>query len=436
MAKSTSQQIINNSILHISCLIIGALILVRDVGDISYNKFILLTVCCLPMLLLNYSNFLCLLSFLFALTFGIPSNFIYVIAAVVLVLKTKDKIPNSVLAMFAVFAIWAIFDNMIYDGVFGASFWGYVTRLFLLFALINADNKEIDYNKAVSLFAIGVVITSIAIIGLFLKTNSLDNMINFGTRLGDSSTYIDEGETQGMKMNTNANNLACYCICAMGCCINVFMKSRKPLWAIMFFLLFGLGMLTVSRTFIVIGVGMIFAYIFMASKGNLPWYIKILFIVISGIAIFFFLQSDFVSLFGNRFNNESWRDDSRGDIFMGYWDAFWSDPASIFIGAGVFTHRDLLFHTQSTHNMFQQILVSYGFAGFLIFVYYLTKTFATSYTNIVGIPSMKKAALITIIATLLYQQTIQYLAPHDLMLPTVIGMFALNNIKYNTHYKV
>lgn len=436
MANSLSRQKNNNWLLYISCLIIGALILVRDVGDVSYNKYVLLAVCCLPMLFLNYSNFLGLLSFLFALTFGIPSNFIYVIAAVVLVVKTKEKIPNSAFEMFAVFAIWTIVDNMIYDGVFGASFWGYVTRLFLFFVLISTENKEVDYNKAISLFAIGVTITSVAIIGYYLKTNSLDSMINFGTRLGDASTYFDEGETQGMKMNTNANSLACYCICAMGCCINVFMRSRKPLWAIMFFLIFGLGMLTVSRTFIVLGVVMTLSFVFMTSKGNLPWYIKLLFDLISGIAIFYFLQSDFISLFGNRFNNESLIEDSRGVIFAGYWDAFWSDTASIIMGAGVFTHREVLFDAQSTHNMLQQILVSYGLAGFLIFVIYLIKTFASTYTTIVGISTMKKAALITIIATLLFQQTIQYLTPHDLMLPTIIGMFAMKNIKYCTHCKV
>lgn len=436
MTNSISRQKINYKLLHISCFVIGALILLRDVGDISYNKYVLLAVCCVPMLFLNYSNFLCLLSFLFALTFGIPSNFIYVIAVAVLLLKTKEMIPKDTITMFAVFAIWAIVDNMIYDGVFGANFWGYVTRLFLLFVLISTDNKEVDYNKAISLFAIGVVIACVAIIGYYLRTNSLDNMINFGTRLGDASTYLDEGETQGMKMNTNANSLACYCICAMGCCINVFMRSRKPLWAIMFFLIFGLGMLTVSRTFIVLGVVMTLSFIFMASKGNLPWYIKLLFVLISGIAIFYFLQSDFVNLFGNRFNNESLIGDSRGVIFAGYWDAFWSDSASIFLGAGVFTHREVLFHAQSTHNMFQQILVSYGLVGFLFFIYYLAKPFITSYKTIVGSSTMKKTAIITIAATLLFQQTIQYLTPHDLMLPTIMGMFALKNIKYCKHNKV
>ena len=414
MTKSSPQQNIDNGLLNISCLIIGALILVRDVGDVSYDKFVLLAVCCLPMFFLNYSNFLCLLSFLFALTFGIPSNFIYVIAAVVLLFKTKEKIPNTAFTMFAVFAVWAIVDNMIYDGIFGASFWGFVTRLFLLFVLISTDNKEVDYNKAISLFAIGVAITSVAIIGYYLKTNSLDSMINFGT----------------------ANSLACYCICAMGCCINVFMRSRKPLWAIMFFLLFGLGMLTVSRTFIILGVVMTLAFIFMASKGNLPWYIKLLFVIISTIAIYYFLQSDFISQFGSRFRNEKLLEDSRGAIFAGYWDAFWSDLASVFLGAGVFTHREVLFNAQSTHNMFQQILVSYGLIGFLILIFFLFKTFVSSYTTIVGSSTMKKTALITIVATLLFQQTIQYLTPHDLMLPTIIGMFALKNIKYSSHYKV
>lgn len=429
--KSLSKLSFNDKLLYIVCFLIGALVLLRDVGDVSYSKYVLLAVCTIPMFLLNYSNFIGLLSFLFALTFGIPSNFIF-IAAVFIILWKGNRVSSQTLLVFVVFSLLTIIDHFVYQGnVSTATFIGYFIRLLLLFVLINEDTDGIDYNRAISLFSIGVVVMCLAILGYYLKSNSIDDMLRFGTRLGDASTYIDEGAEQGMKMNTNANNVACYCICAMGCCMNVFMKNRNPLWAAFFFLVFALGMLTVSRAFIVLGAIVLLSFIFIASRGHLQWYLKLLFTAIVATAIYYFLQSDFVSLFSNRFDTESLAGDTRGSIFSGYWNAFWSDPGSIIIGAGVYSHRDVLYTTQSTHNMLEQILVSYGLPGFIFFVSYLYRTFKKSYKTIVGSRVVKQISLITIVATLAYQQTIQYLAPHDLMLPTIIGMFALNNIKYS-----
>lgn len=431
LSKSISKLSINDKLLYIVCFLVGALVLLRDVGDVSYSKYVLLTICTIPMFLLNYSNFIGLLAFLFALTFGIPSNFIYIVTVFVILWK-GSKIKSQTLLFFFGFSLLTILDNYLYQGeVSTATYIGFFIRLFLLFVLIDEESESIDYNRAISLFAIGVVVMCLAILGYYLKTNSIDSMLRFGTRLGDTSSYIDEGAEQGMKMNTNPNNVACYCICAMGCCLNVFMKNREMVWAFLFFVVFGLGMLTVSRAFIVLGTLVLVAFVFIASRGHLQWYLKLFFVTIVSVAIYYFLQSDFVSLFGNRFDNESLMGDSRGSIFSGYWNAFWSDPASIIMGAGVYSHRDVLYTAQSTHNMLEQILVSYGLPGFIFFVSYLYGVFKKSYNTIVGSRVVKQVALITIIATLAYQQTIQYLAPHDLMLPTIIGMFALNNIRYS-----
>ena len=431
LLKSISKSSFNDKFLYIVCFIIGVLVLLRDVGDMSYSKYVLFAICTIPMFFLSYSNFIGLLSFLFALTFGIPSNFIFIVAVLIILLK-GGPIKTKTLLYFAGFSLLTIADNLIYHGdVSTASYIGFFVRLFLLFVLINEESENIDYNRAISLFAIGVVIMCLAILGYYLKTNSLDDMLRFGTRLGDASTYIDEGTEQGMKMNTNANNVACYCICAMGCCMNVFMKKRKAIWAFMFFVVFALGMLTVSRAFILLGSLVFVAFVLIASRGHLQWYMKLLFVAIVCVAIYYFLQSNFVSLFSNRFENESLIGDSRGTIFSGYWEAFWADPASVIMGAGVYSHRDVLFKGQSTHNMFEQILVSYGLPGFILFVTYLFGVFKKSYNAIVGSKVVKEIALITIVATITYQQTIQFLAPHDLMLPTIIGMFALNSIKYS-----
>lgn len=420
----------NDYFLYVICIIIASLILMRDIGDLSFNKYILLALCTLPMCILSYSNVLCLLSFLFALTFGIPSNFIYGIAVVVLLVKRKKNDAASLL-LATLFATWTILETFLYGAsVSAASLSGFVFRLFLLFMLLRDDSSDVDYEKAISLFSIGVIVTCVAVLGYFLKANSIESMINFGIRLGDASSYLEEGAEQGMKMNTNANNIACYCICAMGCCLNIFIQKRNVLWAVLYFVVFILGMLTVSRAFIVLGTFMTIYFIHLSSRGNNPWYLKITLILIIIVGLYHFFNSDFISVFDKRFGNESISDDSRGFIFFGYWNAFWSDPLSILVGAGVYSHRDILFSFQACHNMLQQILVSYGVIGFIVYISFLWNSFKNELKLFDSRSTVKMLALCPIVFTLLFQQTIQYLAPHDLMLPTIIGMFALKNIRY------
>lgn len=424
-------------ILYATCLTVAGLILLRDFGFFTLNNYYLIVASVVPMFFLNYSNFLCLNCFLFPLTFGIPSNYIFLISIGLLFFKKKNLDLTSVV-MFAVFGFWTLFlqlmngsPSTLGPNFSNATVIGYLTRLLLFFVLINERSLEVDYDRALALFSLGFIIMVIAVVAYFVRFNPFSDIFDYGVRIGDSAQYFDNTDAQGMRMNTNTNNIACYCLCAMGCCLNLFIKHRKIAWAALFFLITLLGTLTVSRAYIAMAVIMMFLFIYLSGKGHTPFYLKLVYLAIVVFAIYYFLQSDIAGLFEHRFESGSLAEDSRTRIFKGYMDGLLDNPGYLLVGAGVFTHRYLLFPGQACHNMLQQILISYGVFGFLIFVIYVLKVVIARVKTIKGCKYIRIAALSTLGVVFLYQQTIQFLLPYDLLFPFIIGMFGINNFRYS-----
>lgn len=424
----------NDKLLYVTCALIGGFILIRDVGDFAVSKYMLLFICIIPMFFLNYTNFLALLSFLFALTFGTPSNYIYVVAVIAYLYKTPH-VARKAAPYFFVFSIWTILLELAYSGEQSFSnIIGFVSRLFLFFFLIAENNPNVKYDRSIGLFAIGSLVMGAAVLGFFLKNNDISSVIEFGIRLGDSTQYLDDSADQGMRMNTNANNVACFCICGMACCINLFYKYKKIIWVALFISIFAVGMLTISRAFLLLSVVCVCLLMYLSSRGKLPVVVKIIYFVIVAAAIYYFLTSDIALAFEKRVDNESLGTSGRSNIIFEYWEAFISDIVSVLVGAGVFTSSKVLNINLSTHNMLQQILVSYGMFGFIAFMSYMVKAYMEKVKLIQNELTIKIAAICPLFMTILFQQSIQFIQPADLMLPSIICYFAINNYMNDINY--
>ena len=420
----------NDRFLLLICTIIFGLILARDIGGIGVNKYLLLSVSVVGMLFLSYSNFLCLLGVLFFFFFGIPSTYIYLAAVFVYLFKKRHKLDRTSIGILLFFMAWELTHSLVYASTFGpVTYVGYFCRLFLLFSLIRENDDTVDRTKIVKCFSIGVLFFISVMVLMYLKDNYIDYILKGWVRIGGSTEYIPQATVQeGMKMSTNTNNVAYFCVVGMAGFLYLIYRERKAIWSVFFFAVFALGSFTVSKTFFMISPLLIVCLInlvLFTSKVSVVQRILISVTFVVGIGVL--LNTGTVNALFDRFDKVDYMlQDSRSVIFVEYWNAFWDHPLVALFGAGAFTHRQVLYPAQSTHNGLQQILVSYGFTGFVIFVTFLVRCLRQqiSRSHAKGFGFLIKMVPLTV--AFLFTQTIQFLNPPDLMLPYIIGMLAIS----------
>lgn len=419
-----------NLILILSCILITGLIFIRDIVDIDFSRYILLVFCVAPIPFLSYSNFLCLMGFLFALTFGIPSTYVYLVAAITLLFHIGSrKFDAKALALFLVFVAWELFLSALIHPTDTplTTYVGYFSRLFIFFMLICENRREINYNKVLRAFCLGVFVFISIVVLIYFKDNTFEAIENGWVRLGNIQDYSESGAAKLIQMSTNTNNVAYFCIAGMACCLTLLYTEKRFFWSVLFFSIFAMGSLTISRTFFFLSAVLLVVHFFVVLLGAFPVYQKVILACLIVAGVFIFLEIGTIEIVSNRVDEAGGvLQDSRSMIFAEYWNAFWSDFQSVVMGAGALDHVELYSMKMSTHNALQQILISYGLGGFLIFFVFLMAQLRKGFSAI----KKRSAAeimmkMIPFIIIFIFIQTIQFINPPDLMLIYIMGMFAL-----------
>lgn len=429
MKEKKYSSALNDKLLIVSCILIGTMIFMRDIAGIGYSKYILLVICVWVMPFLKYSNFLCLLGFLIAVTFGIPSTYVYLIAVIFFLIKKRFKVDKFAIIIFIIFLLWEMVLSTVWQSSFGiATYIGYFSKLFFLFILIR-EKEDVDSKKILKFFVLGVLVFISVVVLMYLKDNSFEDILNGRVRIGEASWYLStDSISEGMKMSTNTNNVAYFCIVGMACCLVLLNVEKKLIWSIVFFAIFALGSFTVSKTFFLLAAFLLVIYLnIMLFTKYLSFGKRLVLsaVIIAGVLIL--LNTGTVDALLGRFSKVDYLlQDSRTEIFWEYLNAFWDNPSCVLTGAGAFTHRTVLFPEKSTHSGLEQILVSYGVIGFGVFICYCFSAFWGEYKCVHAPRLVDRIVSITpALAILVFTQTIQFLNPTDLMLPLIIGYFAL-----------
>ena len=116
-----------------------------------------------------------------------------------------------------------------------------------------------------------------------------------------------------------------------------------------------------------------------------------------------------------------------------YMEAFLSNPRYIIFGTGVTQYKAMTGLWGSVHNGTQQILVCCGLLGFVVYMVGLLKPVV----DIRRTRKRKMAYWLPWVGCVLYVQTTQFLNPMMLMLPYIIGVYALKSeeVKYEAIHR-
>ncbi len=413
---------IKGLILTAFIVLFTAIIYYRDFAVVDFSKMYLVVFAFATAAVLDYKRIIYMLCFLFPLSCGIPGNYIYPLLIVLLLIKDKEYSFNKLIFFVVVLILELLHYGFYTFEIQLAEIVGYASFLFMLSYIIADKSKDMDHAKCLTYFCIGSCILILAII---INTNLLTSQMTYvdeGIRLGNSKD-LGDFQAERMMLSANANTIGYYSIAAVACLLTLqyYRKINSVLFLVLFAVAFYGGFLSISRTWALLMVFSIFAYLLLQQKDRVKGLLLVGILVIG--AIIFVSQNPLIlDSFTRRFTQDAANLATAGNrtvLFQAYNDFLADNPIALIFGTGAVYYGEVTQVSESTHNALQQILVSYGVIGLGIFIFAFFKS-VTKYFD-----RKNLMAMLPLCMTILFVQSIQILNPYFLMCPVIVAFSAL-----------
>ena len=419
----------SNGIVALFVIIIALMLSVRDIGGLSINKYIFLGICIVFMTISSFQNLCYMICFLIPLFNGLPGTYIRLAAIILIIAKSKWKIQGKVFGFIAFFAFLEFFASIWYPHSDIIQIVSYITTLALLFFLIYSK-EEFNYERCIEYFVLGSCVFCIIVIAsgiMSSRYNWIDMISNVQLRFGES-------EEEGMHITANANALGYYCMAGCSSAFYLAKNAESPLFSKTLHLGLSIfiaitGFLSLSRSYVLVFLIIVFLYVLMEGS-NIR---KIFGTIAATIAVAFgvYLLIKYNSVAAGvwnglviRFNrSDIISGNGRTDAFLMFNEAFIQNLRFILSGTGVTQYKNVIGVSGAIHNMFQQIVICYGFLGATVFLFSIFKPAIKLFRQRM-IPLTDYLPLLGIV---LFAQTIQFINPYQYMLVYAMGIFVLGN---------
>ena len=405
---------------------LAGLLIIRDVVGVNISKYIFLAYVVGCMFMADYETMINMLCFIFPLICGLPSTYIMLCALALLIFK-KGKINSWQMCLILLIAAMEFFAAIWYPSMDFVRIIQYISFAAVMIFMLH-DDVKLDYLQCIKafFFGIGLLCVIILISGLAsAPDNWLKLFANGQFRFGETHTE----EMDGMMISLNANSLAYYSI--VGCmCGVVLLEATKNNKLIVFPLLLLTvlaGFLTVSRSWMLIMIICIALYVFSKVNKVKGMLITLFLVGVLLIALTIVLQAypELADGFLTRFNSDGVEGgNGRVEIFIMYMDIFISNIRFVLLGTGVTDYLAVAGTDISMHNGTQQILVCCGIIGFALYAVVLGGAVWKA-RKVRKHDKLMVSNWLPIISIIAFTQTIQFLNPTMLMLPFVVGCYAL-----------
>ncbi len=420
--NSSFFKFINKYILPCYFLLFVAILAVRDFTGMEVSQLFMLAYVSILILFADYKSLTYYTALLMPMLCGI---FLFLIAFLYfgIIFKAPQK-PNRFQIGFAVVLILIeALDQLLlatqlrtYD----------ITRIilygsFLLttFYFIFLPEGLINRKRFVKCYCYGSFIT-LAII--FCSTIIQWGFLHLftGYRMGDVSNYDLHSESQAM-FGLNSNNLAYYSLYTLATLLvgRKKMEFNSLIYWILIIGTCGIGLLSYSRTFILLTAFLII--LTMLTSFNFKKIIAGIVIVV-GVGSYAVIEFEGIEDgYLNRFSASDVKSGGdRTDLFSQYNDYFVSNPELWLLGTGVVYYKDICRQKNSIHNATQQIYITTGIVGLLVFALSIYVFFKKRMVKGVDISYYLPAMAVS-----LFLQTLQVLNPMELMCPITLACMTL-----------
>ena len=396
---------------------IATLAVILYMGNVfAYNTSKLVDLFCLVTFpFLSPSGLLTVVAFLIPLNSGITTMYIFGIAVLFLVLRSR-KLPLKILLAFLAVVAQELFLNGIAGQVNLMTFITYALVVFLfLYGMMNEEG--IDYKAVCVAFVFGTALLLLAVFTTTIQHYPLEHLLQGYVRIGIYGNKEALGGSVAI-LSDNANNLGYYSAVSvtMGLLLLTRSKGLERLFLIAtLFVNVVIGAFTISRTWIaLVALGVVLVALFRykgKARFAMLFVVGILFV---GFGAVLLTQTNIFDAFFERMNELG--EDTRLRIFNRYMSAMANRPLRILSGAGALTYKSVFNIAGSMHNGLQQIFVAYGLPGFLLWMWMMFSPIKNHFKR-------RKFQIYRVLPALiafLFVQTIQFINPFILMLPYMV----------------
>ncbi len=409
---------------------LALMMIIRDVFDVGMSKYVCLAYVLTFFVLAQYQTLVYMVCYTIPLVCGLPGTYIMLGALVLLIIKCK-KVNLWQIGLFAVVTSMELFASAWYPKSDIVAIIQYISYAGLVFFLIH-DRTDIDFTLCLCMYLYGVAV----LCGIIITTGIMAAPTNWMKQFAKG--YFRFGQTQydkneGMQTALNANNLANYSASATFTGLLLMEKSkgfRRIIVILMTLLAVAGGFLTISRSWLLVLAICLFLYI-LGKVRNPKRFIAtlLIFSVVFLIGFFAIGGTELIEGFVARMTDDDMSTgNGRTRLFTKYMDIFFRNVRFMIVGTGVTQYRAMTGNITSMHNGTQQILVCCGMIGFTVYMFGLIRPILVTRRE----RKIPMSYWLPLISTALYVQTTQFLNPTMLMLPYIVGIFAIKAAKNTT----
>ena len=398
---------------------IATLSIILYMGNVfAYNTSKLVDLFCLVTFpFLSPSGLLATVAFLTPLNSGITTMYIFGLAVVFLVLRSK-KLPFKMLITVLVIATHELFLNGIAGKVNLMTFITYALVVFLfLYGMMNKEN--INYQAVCVAFVVGTALLLFAVFTTTIQHYPLEHLLQGYVRIGVYGNKEALGGSVAI-LSDNANNLGYFSAVSVTMGLLLLTRAKgveRLLLLVTLFVNVVIGAFTVSRTWIaLVALGVVLVALFRykgKARFAMLFVVGILFV---GFGAVIATQTNIFDAFFERMNELG--EDNRMRIFKRYMSAMANRPLRILSGAGALTYKTVFNISGSMHNGLQQIFVAYGVPGFLLWMWMMFSPIVLHFKK----RKFRIYRILPLLIAFLFTQTIQFVNPFILMLPYMVAM--------------
>ena len=407
--------------LLISIISTSLLLIARDIIGVSINQYVIFLFMSLCFITLSKRDVHSYLAFTCGIIFGINAYILLVgIGALFLKDFTNTSKNLAFILFFIILILWETFNCIFhYASPQFSIILLYAANLLIFFYYFFA-NKNSAYNKeTIFFYSIGLGLT-LLILSVGVLQNPLDIVFDSTSDVRGAMGYTEDyTETHFF---ANANNLAYLSIVLLSlvlCLRTQIFQSKIIFYVLLIISLLG-GILSSSRTWVLLcALLLIILFLLINFKSKLK--ASVVSAIILALAFYLFPMFLNIAIDGIRDRFELGNLETAGNrtaLFAEYFNFMSNHSEYILSGTGAIYYKNIAQCSNSCHNAFQQIYVSYGIFGCLFFIAAFSisirrREMSSSFIN-----------YIPFLSAIIFIQSIQFLNPFYLMIPIALTSVA------------
>ena len=406
----------------IFAILISLLIASIDILDIHFSGPLVAGVIALMAYVMPYKKAVPFLFFIFPFTCGIP-GYTVLLSYIVLLMKVKRVSLWQIMPPLIIICLEFAHIGLLNANVNLVTSISFLSFVSLFFFLLFDSNENVDRRECVRMFIYGTIVTLVIIyISIIVHSGAetlLTSMLRSRAGMGIQGDSESAASIKG-HLALNANSIAYFAITVFSLLLLGHKRLDIPhhIHTILVVLSILAGVFSYSRTWIMLFAALVLIYLIM-SKSKAQAFAVIGFTILLVCILFPSVVISIADIFMGRFEDVETAG-GRTDIFAVY-NEFWLSKISyVFFGAGAMTYTYILNYEYSMHSGFQQIYVSCGIAGILLFLFVIHK-YSQKYIA-------KKTPFIyylPFLACFIFDQSIQFWDPYYLIFPFLAVAYVL-----------